>query len=167
MLRLIARIRAKHSYAFQLETEASKNLINAGLAEKRAGEKRAYAENLEKQAVSIEKRIADVVEMEEKGYWLCENGHEQVNTSGATEVKSTISCYECGKDAKFIKRSAMTGQEQYESDKERKEAEKVIENKRVIAKQELETAKGGEDAAKVFRQNAEYARTVAGKIRAL
>jgi hypothetical protein len=43
----------------------------------------------------------------------------------------------------------------------------VIEDKRATAKQELETAKGGEDAAKVFRMNAENSRTVADKIRQL
>jgi hypothetical protein len=180
MIQFFARIWAKHSYVFQLESEASKNLINAGLAEKRAGEKRAYADQLEKEAVQIEKRIAHVVELEEKGYWLCENGHEHTIYCGCARpgdvavvhgdgclLTPPVRCSECGKSMKLVKRSEMTGQEKYESDKERKEAEKVIEDKRAIAKQESETAKGGEDAAKVFRQNAENARMVADKIRAL
>jgi hypothetical protein len=55
----------------------------------------------------------------------------------------------------------LAGQGKYEADKEKRDAEKVIEGKRATAKQEAENAKGGEDAAKVFRQNAENSRTVA------
>jgi hypothetical protein len=72
----------------------------------------------------------------------------------------------------------MTGQEKYESDKERKEAEKISADKRAAAKtesasrraaakEEEDKAEGGEQTAKVFRANAENARTVANKIRAL
>jgi hypothetical protein len=129
MIRFLARLWAKHSYVFQLETEAAKNLINAGLAQKRAAEKRAYVEQLEKEAHAIEVNIAREVEKD--------------------EYKN------------------LAGQEKHEADKEKRDAEKVIEDKRALAKQEAETAKGGEDAAKVFRQNAENARTVAKKIRAL
>src|SRR5260370_28231572 len=50
MIRFIARLWAKHSYIFRLEAEVQTNIINAGLPAKRAAEKRAYAEQLEKDA---------------------------------------------------------------------------------------------------------------------
>jgi hypothetical protein len=129
MLRFIARIWAKQSYIFRLEAEASTNLINSGLAAKRAAEKRAYIEQLEKEATAIEANIAREIETE--------------------EYKN------------------LAGQDKYEADREKRDAEKVIEDKRAIAKQEAENAKGGEDAARMFRQNAENGRAVADKIRKL
>jgi hypothetical protein len=58
MIRAFARLWAKHSYVFRLESEAQTSLINAGLASKRAAEKRAYVEQLEKEAAAIEQNIA-------------------------------------------------------------------------------------------------------------
>jgi hypothetical protein len=113
MIRFFARIWAKTAYIFRLEAEAQTNLINAGLSAKRAAEKRAYIEQLEKESAAIEANIAREIESE--------------------EYKS------------------LSGQEKYEADREKTDAEKVIEDKRAQAKQEVENVKGGEDAAKVFR----------------
>ena len=93
MLRFIARIWAKQSYIFRLESEAQTNLINSGLAAKRAAEKRAYIAQLENEAAAIEANIAREIETE--------------------EYKN------------------LTGQEKYEADREKREAEKVIEDKRI------------------------------------
>ena len=61
----------------------------------------------------------------------------------------------------------MSGQEKYESDKERKEAQTIAENKRATAKAEEENAVGSEKAAQYFKGQAANNRQVADKIRAL
>jgi hypothetical protein len=55
-----------------------------------------------------------------------------------------------GKPAKFIKRDQMTGQEKYDSDKERKEAEDIAKSKREQAKAEEENAVNGREDGQVF-----------------
>jgi hypothetical protein len=60
----------------------------------------------------------------------------------------------------------MTGQEKYESDKDRKDAEKLL-----VAKQEeiagKETEAGQQDATAYFRQQAESGRRLADSLRKL
>jgi len=68
---------------------------------------------------------------------------------------------------KFIKRDLMTGQEKYDSDKDRKDAEKMLATKR----QEItdkETEAGQQEAtAKYFRQQSESSRRLAESLRNL
>ena len=107
--------------------------------------------------------------MEEKGYWLCEDGHEAyagVKPDG-TPGDPFTSCPTCGKSVKLISRATMSGQEKYESDNERGEAEKIIENKREQAKAEEENAAGSEKTAKYFLKQAANGRAVAQKIKKL
>ena len=58
MIRLIARFIAKRQYIFKLESEAATQEINAQLATNRAKEKRAFIEQLNKEADDIEANIA-------------------------------------------------------------------------------------------------------------
>jgi hypothetical protein len=61
----------------------------------------------------------------------------------------------------------MTGQEKYESDKERAEAEKMAKSKRDQAKTEEENLTNSEKTAKYFQGLADNNRKVAEKIKAL
>ena len=150
-------------------------------------------ERLNKDADEIETNIKAVDEKLATGYWECENGHEfnaQCNCAGndgfalvhaqgcilegvtlqdgkPTDSKSVLNCPECSKPAKFISRTTVTGQEKYESDKERNEAQTIAENKRATAKAEEENAVGSEKAAQYFKGQAANNRQVADKIRAL
>src|SRR5580704_17876948 len=76
MFRFIAKRWARAAYVFRQETEAATNDLNAGLSLRLATEKRAVIEKLNKEADEMDARIKEVGEMEEKGYWLCEDGHE-------------------------------------------------------------------------------------------
>jgi|HubBroStandDraft_4_1064222.scaffolds.fasta_scaffold11009_6 hypothetical protein len=113
MTHFFALIWAKLSYRFSLETDAAKTLINAGLASKREAEKRAYAEQLEREAADIEANIVREVE--------------------TYEYKN------------------LAGQEKYEADKEKRDAERVIEDKRATAKQDRKPRK----ARKMLRRCSE------------
>jgi hypothetical protein len=171
MLRIFARYWAKKKYIFSQEVAAATNDLNAGLSLRLSTEKRALIEKLNKEADEMDARIKEVSEMEEKGYWLCENGHEN-NESVQTTAFSGIEiipplCKDCQKPAKFIKRDLMTGQEKYESDKERKEAEDIAKQKREQAKAEEENAVNGEKTAKYFNGLAANNRTIAERIRQL
>jgi hypothetical protein len=105
--------------------------------------------------------------MEEEGYWLCDNGHEKGGALSPGPDEESRKCIECNAPAKFVKRSEMTPKEQYESGKERGEAEKVAESKRQAAKAESENIAGGEQTGNHLRGLAENGRSVADKIRAL
>ena len=169
MLRIFARWWARKKYVLSQEVEAATNDLNAGLSLRLATEKRALIENLKKEADEMDARIRQVSEMEEKGYWLCENGHENTDAhripcEGGGDVAA---CIECKMPVKFIKRDQMTGQEKYESDKERKEAEDIAKQKRDQAKAEEENAVNGEKTAKYFHGLAENNRTIAERIRNL
>jgi hypothetical protein len=72
-----------------------------------------------------------------------------------------------GKIMKLVERSRMTGQEKYESDKERGEAEKIAQNKRDQAKAEEENAANSERTAKYLQGLAECGRALANQIRNL
>jgi len=179
MLRFIAKRYAKIRYQFAQLTEAASNDLNAGLALRQAAEKRTLAAQLTKEADEMDARIKKFSAMEEQGYWLCEAGHENdgPEPKSAGEVKV---CFECVKNGvkqdgpddpkrlmKFIKRDQMTGQEKYESDKERGEAEDVAKQKRDQAKAEEEAAAQSEKTAAYFRGLAENNRRVAEKVRRL
>lgn len=169
MLKILAKLWAKRQYVWKQEVEAATNDLHAGLSLGLAGEKRALIEQLNKEADEIEAKIKSMDEMLEKGFWECENGHETDASSGNTAVDSagqTPLC-NCGAPKKFIKRDLMTGQEKYESDKERKDAEQIAENKRATAKAEEENLAGSEKSAKYFRDLAENNRELANKLRKL
>jgi len=170
MFRFIAKRWARAAYVFRQEVEAATNDLNAGLSLRLATEKRALIEMLNKEAVDLDARIKEVSEMEEKGYWACENGHETPWNEIDGDGSEPMACPHdatCRLPAKLIKRDQMTGQEKYESDKERAQAESVLKQKREQAKAEEENAANGEKTAKYFRGLAENSRTIAERIRNL
>ena len=68
---------------------------------------------------------------------------------------------------KLIKRDQMTGQEKYESDRERKDAEDLAKAKRDQAKAEEDNAAQSEKAAKYFQGSPRITGHVAEKVRRL
>jgi len=62
---------------------------------------------------------------------------------------------------------ALTGQEKYEADKEKKAAQDIAESKRRTATEEQKLIEGGEATAKHFRQQAANGRATAEKLRKL
>jgi hypothetical protein len=184
MLRILAKVWARLAYRWQNETQAHTAELNAGLSTRLAGQKHTLAAQLNKEADDIEKRIAEVSALEDAGYWLCVNGHERrlcscalfgqvaiVHVTGCPlePVNGVVKCAEknCDKPMKLIKRELMSGQEKYESDKERGEAEKIVANKRQQAKAEEDNAAGSEKTAKYFLDQATNSRAVADKIKKL
>jgi hypothetical protein len=168
MFRFIAKVAAKISFRWKQELEAGTNEIAAALATRNAEEKRELVARVTKEADEMDARIKEVSEMEEKGLWLCENGHESPpQFESGSKVDTLTQTCECGKPAKFIKRDQMTGQEKYESDKDRGEAQKIADDKRATAKAEEEDAANSEKTAKYFRDLATNNRTIADKIRRL
>jgi hypothetical protein len=166
MFRFIAKRYAKAQYRFRQEVEAATNDLNAGLALRTATEKHKLAAQLTEQADQMDARIKEVGEMEEKGYYVCEDGHEFVVDSDVDPIMEHGRT--CGKEPMFIKRDQMTGQEKYESDRERKDAEDLSKAKREQAKAEEENAAQSEKAAKYFQALATNTRnTTAEKIRKL
>jgi len=182
MLRAIATWFARWKYVLAKEQEAGLNLWSARVAEQKAKETRALIPELEQEADELEARIKQMAEMEEKGFWLCDNGHDKPKCTLALcdehegsmckecktgAVGDVPNCEQCGKPMKSIKRSEMTGQEKYESDKDRKDAEKLLAGRR----QEItdkETEAGQQDAtAKYFRQQSESSRRLADSLRKL
>ena len=170
MIRTLARWWARRRYIFKQEFEAALEDLQAALSAQRAKDKRDLAAQLRKEADDMETRVKQMAELEEKGFWLCEDGHENADVryvSGSSPVKMDEVCLVCDKPAKFIKRSEMTGQEKYESDKGRKEVETMIANKRQTAEQYDKDAQGGDDTAKHFRRQAASSREVADRLRKL
>jgi hypothetical protein len=167
MLRTFARWFARKKYIFSQEVEAATNDLNAGLSLRLATEKRALIEKLNKEADEMDARIKEVSELEEKGFMLCDNGHENAGAVIHKDGVDMNACFECGAPTRLIKRDQMTGQEKYESDKERKEAEKIEKQKRDQAKAEEENAINGEKTAKYFNGLAANNRTIAERIRQL
>jgi hypothetical protein len=167
MLRAFAQWWAKRKYVLNKELEAGMHLWSARVAEQNAQMSRDLIAKLKVEADAFEARIKDVADMEEQGFWLCENGHEKGGALSPDADGVARKCIECSAPAKFIKRSEMTGQEKYESDKDRKDAEKLLEGKREeIAN--TETKAGEQEAtAKYLRQQAESSRRLADSIRKL
>jgi transcription initiation factor IIE alpha subunit len=167
MLRALATWLAKWKYVFAKETEAGLNEWSARVAERNAKDTRALLVKLSHEAAQFEARIKLVAEMEESGFYLCDNGHEKGGALLPDADGAARKCIECNAPVKYIKRSEMNGQELYESDKDRREAEKLLAQKhQEIADKETEA--GQQDAtAKYFRQQAESARKLADSIRNL
>jgi hypothetical protein len=74
---------------------------------------------------------------------------------------------ECGREVKIIRRSEMTGQEKYESDKDRKDAEQMLAARRKEAADKETEADQQDATAKYFRNQAESSRKLADSIRKL
>lgn len=170
MVRFFARRWAKRRYIWNTEIEAATHDLNASLSALRAKEKRAYVAQLRAEADAIDENIKSMDAKLENGFWECENGHEIITSCGCAlpghaavvHISDCIfndfnaeSCPRpgCKKPMKLIKRDQMSGHEQYESDKQRGEAEKIAE--------------GGEQAAKHFTRQAAASRATADRIRNL
>jgi hypothetical protein len=178
MLRALAKMWAKLSYVWQLEIEGSKSELNSKVAAQNAETSRKLALQLNAEADGIDKNIEAEEERLEKGYWECENGHEAAKCDlglcdeheamQCDECKTgTKNCADCGKPMKLIKLSEMSGQEKYELDKQKKEAQGMVAEKRKMADQEVENVTNREQTAEMLAGNAENARSFADKIRAL
>lgn len=167
MIRILARIWAKWAYVFRKEGEAEMHLLSARVAERSAKLTRDTIAQLTKDADGMEARIKQVAEMEEKGFWLCEDGHEntQERKQEPGEEGGRWICKECFKPLKFVKRSEMSGQEQYESDKDRKEAEKIAAAKRAEITSQEKDLENQEHTAKYFRGQAASSRQLAEALR--
>jgi hypothetical protein len=182
MIRTLARWWARRKYVWKIEIEAVTQDLQADLSAQRAKEKRDLAAQLRKESDDMETRVKQMAEMEEKGFWLCEEGHEWPNRCSCAlpdvepivhsegcrlcSINGVVKCQN-GQPMKLIKRDQMIGQEQYESDKGRKEVETMIAEKRKLADQHDTDAKGGEDTAKHFRGQAASSREVADRLRKL
>jgi hypothetical protein len=166
MIRWLAKLWAKWAYVWRLEAEAATNDISAELAARRAVERRENAEQLKAEADVLEQRITSYSEKEERGFYICENGHEY-DEPPKSDPDKIPACGVCGASLMFIKREAMSGKERYESDQERKEAEKILASKRQLVEEEIKGAEGGEATARHFRGQAENGREVARRARAL
>jgi transcription initiation factor IIE alpha subunit len=160
MIRFFAKIVAKLQYRWRQEVEAASNDLNALLALKTAEDKRAVASRIKVEADKMDARIKEVGELEEKGYWLCRNGHEPTEPLNTGTLPDVV-CPVCEGKLQFIKRSEMSGQEKYESDKERNEAQRIADEKRAQAKTQEDSAVESERAAKYFRNLAQSNRNVA------
>jgi hypothetical protein len=168
MLKAFARWWARRRYIFKQDFEATLEELQAALSAQRAQEKRDAAAQLRKDAEDMESRVKEMAEMEERGFWLCENGHEHADVLLPETIDDlTRRCLECKSPAKLICRDLMTGQEKYESDKQRKEVETMIANKRQLAEQYDKDAKGGDETAKHFTKQAASSRDVAERLRKL
>ena len=77
MFRFIAKVAAKIAYRWRQEKEAETNLLHAGLASGLDQEKRELIARVTKEADDMDARIKEAADMEEKGFWECENGHER------------------------------------------------------------------------------------------
>ena len=168
MIRFLATWFAKWSYRWKNEREAGLNFWMGKVQEKKAAEARKQLASLNADADAREARIKQMAEMEEKGYWMCEHGHE----SDITKTKMDdgwhgIICGICERPGKFIKRSVMSGQEKYESDKERKESEDLLEAARQDIAAHEKQAETHDAAAKYFMQRATQARAEADDVRNL
>jgi hypothetical protein len=80
----------------------------------------------------------------------------------AEEIEKNIKTVEA--DAEY---QALEGQLKYEADKEKREAEKIVANKRQTAKQAEEGAEQMVQTAKFFKQNAAASRETAERVRNL
>lgn len=168
MLKFIAKRYAKAAYVFRQHVEAETNLLNAGLALRTAEEKRTLAGQLTEQADQMDARIKEMDAKLDVGFWECEEGHENpVDKVKVDDGWHGVVCPTCDRPANLIKRDQMTGQEKYESDRERKDAEDLAKQKRDQAKAEEENAAQSEKAAKYFQALATNTRNTAEKIRKL
>jgi hypothetical protein len=167
MLRALATWIAKWKYVWNKETEAGLHTWSARVSEANAKVTRDVIVKLKAGAEELEARIKDVAEMEEEGFWLCDNGHEKRSTFLPTSEQAPRTCLQCQAPAKFIKRSEMTGQEKYESDKDCKDAEQMLAARRKEITDKETDADQQDATVKYFRHQAESSRKLADSIRNL
>jgi hypothetical protein len=160
MIRFFANWRAKRAYIWRSEVKARTNEINAYLSLLNRKQKLTLVEQLNKDADAIEQNIKTESAALETGYFECENGHKMstqcdcalAGSVAIVHVNDCVfnrfnkgKCFQsgCNKPMKLVKLSEMTGQEKYELEKERKEAEQIVASKREQAKQETVNAEEG------------------------
>jgi hypothetical protein len=167
MLRWILTRWAKLSYISKLEREAGLNVWMGRVQQAKGTAERTTAAALTKDADFRTQRIQEMAEMEEQGYWECENGHEiQFGPAGAEQIAGDAKfCPDCDKPTKLIKRSEMSGQEKYESDKGRKESEAMLADLRTQIEAHEHQAGVHEAAADYFMTRAQKARAEADDVR--
>jgi len=163
MVRSIARWWARWVYVWRKEEEGALHEWSAGVAARNSDMTKALVAKLTAEADAFDARIKEVGEIEEKGYWLCEGGHENAIDGECSDVNEHL-CPDCSKPAKLIKRSEMSGQERYESDKERKEAEQIAANKRKEIAEQEENLKDQEATVKHFRIQSASSRKLARSV---
>jgi hypothetical protein len=136
---LIAKWWAKRRYIWQEQLKAETLLINARSSERAAEKIKAFIQQLQAkadvadaQATSLEQSIKEVDEKMSMGFWQCDNGHEEkISTAFAgIELEIARNCSRCHKPMKMVRTDLLTGQEQYENEKERREVEKMAEASR-------------------------------------
>jgi hypothetical protein len=140
----------------------------------------------------MDARIKEMDTNLDTGFWECENGHELQTAqlgpvaddfkecpecakkpgtpplcTDCIERRQPHLCAECQAPVKLIKRDQMTGQEKYESDRERKDAEDLSKAKRDQATAEEDNATQSEKAAKYLQALATNIRNTTEKIRKL
>jgi hypothetical protein len=164
MINFFAKRWAKWSYIFNKLRESEMHTLSAKVAERNAELTKAKIAQMTKDADAQEARITEMAEMEEKGFWECEDGHEtpvEMYDLGSNDPK----CSQCGKPVKRIKRSEMSGQEKYEADKDRKEAERLLAARRAEIGGQEEQLQQQVATGKYFRGQAQSSRTLADNIR--
>ncbi len=161
MIKSLARWWARRSYIWKLEKKAGEEELNAKLSALHAEQKRKDAEKLNAEADAIEKSVKEYAEKEERGFWRCENGHE---FQGEAPAVPSV-CPDCSSLTKYVKRSEMTGQEQYESDKERKDAEQMVKNHRERVTVLEKEVTQHEQTVQHFQREATRSHSVAEEVR--
>jgi hypothetical protein len=159
-------------YIYKLEIEAGAADINSRLADQNAANRRKTVAQLNDQAKQIDDHIAHEKEMLQKGFWECEDGHaeegptpeELKEKAGEADVEPQL-CAECKKPLKYVKWDRLTPKEQYDENKDQEDALKIAASKRQLALQEEGNAKGGEQMASKFRQDAQNSRQTADRVR--
>jgi formate dehydrogenase assembly factor FdhD len=127
MLRSIITRWAKLAYRSKMEKEAGLQFWMGKVQQAKGAAEKDKAAEVRKDADQRESRIKAMAQMESIGYWDCENGHEKNDAFMSESVDDTTRrCVVCNAPAKFISRATMSGQEKYESDKARKEAEDLL-----------------------------------------
>lgn len=171
MIRLLARWWAKRMYIWKLEIEAGAADINAKLSDGNAANRRKTIALLNDQAQQIDDHIAHEKEMLAKGFWECEDGHaaegqtpEEIAATAGDTVTPML-CLECKKPLKYVKWDRMAPKEQYDEEKDQKDALTIAEGKRNLAKQEEGNAKGGEQMASKFRADAQNSRQTSDRVK--
>ena len=164
MIHFWAKRWARWSYEFNKLRESEMHILSAKVAERNAGLTKDLIAQLTKDADAMEARITQMAEMEEKGFWECEDGHENAECVPPKEGEYTA-CIECNKPAKLVKRETMSGQEKYEADKDRKEAERLLAARRAEIGSQEEQLQQQVATGKYFRGQAQSSRTLADNIR--
>jgi hypothetical protein len=167
MFRAILTRWAKLSYRAKLEREAGLQIWMGRVQQAKGAAERKQATDMKADADAREARIKEMAEMEEKGFFTCENGHEQADAPSFFEGKEITApkCDACGKPLTLIKRATMSGQEKYESDKDRKESEDMLADLRTQIEAHEKQAGVHEAAADYFMTRAKQARAEADEVR--